>query len=204
MVTEDLSITTDRLVLRLFTPDDVDDMYAYQGLDEVARYLYRPPRTRERCAEVIGEIGVPPAWEKDGDSLTLAVCRREEPGVIGEVVLKLESHYARQAEIGWVLNPAWEGRGYATEAAREMRRLAFERFGVHRLFARIDTANTASERLCERLGMRREAHLLENDWTHGDWGSEYVYALLAREAEQADRAAEAGGDRAGQRTAPAG
>jgi RimJ/RimL family protein N-acetyltransferase len=178
-------VTTDRLILRLFTPDDLDDMYAYQGLDEVARFLYRPPRTRERCAEVIGRIAAAPEWKADGESLTLAVCRRDEPGVIGEVVLTLTDANARQAEIGWVFHPGAGGRGYATEAALALRDLAFRHYGVHRVFARIDVRNTASERICERLGMRREAHLVENDWTHGDWGSEYVYAVLDREAAPA-------------------
>lgn len=183
MLSKALPITTDRLVLRLFTPDDVDDMYAYQGLDAVARYLYRPPRSREWCADQIKEIARPPAWDKDGDSLTLAVCRRDEPGVIGEVVLKLAGEYARQVEIGWTFHPDWEGRGFATEAARALKHLAFEQYGAHRVFARTDVENTGSVRVCERLGMRREAHLLENDWTHGAWGSEYVYAVLAHEAE---------------------
>lgn len=187
MPSRPIPISTDRLLLRLFTPGDVDDQYAYQRLDEVARYLYRPPRTREQCEAAIEQDASLPAWDKDGDSLTLAVCRHDEPGVVGEVVLTLTSHVARQAEIGWVFNPAVHGRGYATEAALALRDLAFEHFGVHRVFARLDTQNTASIRLCERLGMRREAHLVENDWTLGDWGSEYIYAQLAREAGKGDR-----------------
>lgn len=181
MTTELLPVTTDRLVLRLFTDDDLDDMYAYQGLDEVARFLYRPPRSRERCAEVIERISVGTAWKEDGDTLTLAVCRKNEPGVVGEVVLTLSSAYARQAEIGWVLNPDHEGHGYATEAASALRDLAFRELGVHRLYARIDTENDASERLCRRLSMRREAHFVENDRDGRGWGSEYVYAVLGRE-----------------------
>ncbi|MFF9203236.1 GNAT family N-acetyltransferase [Streptomyces sp. NPDC014986] len=178
-------VTTERLVLRLFTADDLDDMHAYQGLPEVARFLYRPPRDRGRCAEVIERIGKGTSWKEDGDNLTLAVCRRDVPGVIGEVQVTLSSAYARQAEIGWVFHPDHGGRGYATEAALALRDLAFQQLGVHRLFARIDADNTASERLCERLSMRREAHLIENDRDDRGWGSEYVYAVLAREVGSA-------------------
>lgn len=176
-------LTTNRLVLRLFTADDLDDMYAYQGLPEVARFLYRPPRDRARCAEVIERIGQRTDWKEDGDSLTLAVCRRDAPGVIGEVMVSLSSAHAGQAEIGWVFHPAHGGRGYATEAALALRDLAFQQLDVHRLFARIDADNTASERICERLSMRREAHLIENDRDDRGWGSEYVYAILAREVD---------------------
>ncbi len=176
-----LPVSTERLLLRLFTPRDVDDMYAYQGLPSVARYLYRPPRTREACAKVIAEIATATRWTEDGDQLTLAVCRREGPGVIGEIILRLASARARQAEIGWVLNPGYEGLGYASEAARAVAAMAFDELGVHRLFARLDVDNTGSVRLCERLGMRREGHLIENDLDGERWGSEYIYAALAHE-----------------------
>lgn len=53
--------------------------------------------------------------------------------------------------------------GHATEAALSLRDLAFQQLSVHRLFARVDADNTASVRICERLSMRREAHLIESD-----------------------------------------
>lgn len=180
MHTLPMPILTERLELRPFTAADVNDMYAYQGLAEVARFLYRPPRTRERCAELIADSGTATRWEADGDSATLAICQRDQPGVIGEVAVTLASAYARQIEIGWILHPRSEGRGYATEAARALAVMAFDELGAHRIYARLDTGNTASVRLCERLGMRREAHLIENDLeAEGRWGSEYVYAALS-------------------------
>ncbi|MCF3962877.1 GNAT family N-acetyltransferase [Streptomyces fuscigenes] len=179
-----LPLTTARLTLRPFTPKDVDDMYAYQGLPEVARYLYRPPRTREQCEAAVARSAALSDWTADGDELVLAVTRTDTPGVIGETVLKCASAHARQTEIGWALHPAHAGRGYATEAATALGGLAFGVLGTHRLFARLDVENTPSVRLCERLGMRREAHLVENDLDGTRWGSEYVYAALAHELRQ--------------------
>ncbi|MET8542280.1 GNAT family protein [Kitasatospora sp. NPDC004799] len=182
-----LPLRTERLLLRLFTPDDLDDLYAYQGLPDVARYLYRPPLTREQCAQTLTRRAAGTAWAADGDALSLAVCPTDETKavggakVVGEVSLKLASAASRQAEIGWTVNPAYGGRGYATEAARAAAELAFAELGVHRIFARLDVLNTGSVRVCERLGMRREAHLVENDLDGERWGSEYVYATLARE-----------------------
>ncbi|MBO1329941.1 GNAT family N-acetyltransferase [Streptomyces sp. VRA16 Mangrove soil] len=174
-------VDTERLTLRPFTSDDVDDRHAYQSLPEVARYLYRPPLTRESCAESIRARADATGWQADGDSLLLAVRRTGEPVVVGEVVLTLRNARARQAEIGWVFHPAHAGHGYATEAARALASLAFARLGVHRLYARLDALNTGSVRVCERLGMRREAHLIDSDLDGDRWGSEYVYAVLARE-----------------------
>jgi RimJ/RimL family protein N-acetyltransferase len=77
------------------------------------------------------------------------------------------------------MNPRHEKHGYATEAARALATVAFDELGAHRLFARLDVENLASVRLCERLGMRREAHLVENDLDpQGRWGSEFIYAAL--------------------------
>ncbi|NBE55312.1 GNAT family N-acetyltransferase [Streptomyces boluensis] len=176
-----MPVTTERLVLRLFTPDDLDDVYAYQSLDEVARYLLRPPLTRDECARSLAQRAAGTEWTEDGDALVLAVCRAGTPGVVGELVLKLASARGRQAEIGWIFNPSYAGHGYATEAARATASLAFTHLNVHRLFARLDARNTASARICERLGMRHEAHLIENDLDDEGWSDEYVYATLARE-----------------------
>ncbi|WP_329457358.1 GNAT family N-acetyltransferase [Streptomyces sp. NBC_01497] len=181
VLTDALPLVTERLVLRPFTLDDVEDMHAYQGLSGVARYLYRPPRTREECAAVIAGSSAPPDWRTDDDRLLLAVTRAGEPRVIGETVLKCASAHARQTEIGWAFHPDYGNQGYATEAARALAALAFDTLGTHRLFARLDVENTASSRLCERLGMRREAHLVDNDLDGERWGSEYVYAALAHE-----------------------
>ena len=74
-----------------------------------------------------------------------------------------------------------QGQGYATEAARALLALAFESYGLHRVFGRLEARNVASARVLERIGMRREAHLVENEWIKGEWQSELVYALLARE-----------------------
>ncbi|MYU06895.1 GNAT family N-acetyltransferase [Streptomyces sp. SID8366] len=158
-----------------------DALHAYQRLPEVARYLYRPPLTREQCARSLALRAAGTAWTEDGDDLVVAVCRAEDGALVGEVVLKLASARARQAEIGWIFHPAHGGRGYAAEAARAVAALAFGELAVHRLFARLDVLNTGSVRVCERLGMRREAHLVDNDLDGERWGSEYVYALLARE-----------------------
>lgn len=176
-----LPITTERLNLRLFTPNDFEDLYAYQGLPAVARYLHRPPLTREQCAQSLTRRAAASAWTEDGDDLVIAVGRIGEAGVVGEIVLKLASARARQAEIGWIFNPAFGGGGYATEAAIATASLAFAELGVHRLFARLDVLNSGSVRLCERLGMRREAHLVESDRDGERWSSEYVYATLAHE-----------------------
>ncbi|MEA2136178.1 MAG: hypothetical protein QOC68_4087 [Solirubrobacteraceae bacterium] len=59
--------------------------------------------------------------------------------------------------------------------------LAFETYDLHRVYGRLEPRNAASARVLEKIGMRQEAHLIENEWVKDEWQSEAVYALLARE-----------------------
>src|SRR5436190_1234172 len=94
-----------RLVLRTMTPDDVDDIHAYQSREDVCRYLPFEPRTRDEVATI----------------------------------------------------------------------------GLHRVSATLDPRNEASAALCRRLGMREEAHHVEDLWFKGEWGDTAIYAILDRE-----------------------
>ena len=71
------------------------------------------------------------------------------------------------------------GNGYATEAARAITSAAFDDLGVHRVWAQLEPANTASARICERLGMRREALFERASWFKGQWTDLAVYAIRA-------------------------
>jgi RimJ/RimL family protein N-acetyltransferase len=113
--------------------------------------------------------------------LVLAVERRDSGALIGDVNLRWLSAEHQQGEIGFVLHPDHHGQGFAREAATEMLRLGFEGLGLHRIIGRCDARNVASARLMERLGMRREAYLRENERVKGEWCDEYVYAMLALE-----------------------
>jgi RimJ/RimL family protein N-acetyltransferase len=111
------------------------------------------------------------------------VVKRESIALIGEIYLFLTSAEHRQGEIGYLIHPDYHGRGYATEAARAALRLGFEQFQMHRIVARCDARNEPSYRVMEKLGMRREAHLRENELFKGEWSDGLVYAMLAREWE---------------------
>jgi RimJ/RimL family protein N-acetyltransferase len=79
------------------------------------------------------------------------------------------------------VHPDHQGHGYATEATGLVLRLGFEELGLHRIVGRLDARNVASAGVLERLGMRREAHLRENEFVKGEWVDELVYAMLASE-----------------------
>ena len=121
--------------------------------------------------------------------------------VIGDLMLAIEDAWAQsevatqaqgvQAELGWCLDPAHQGRGYATEAVAALMRLCFEDLGLRRVTANCFADNEQSWRLMERLGMRREVHTLrESLHRSGEWLDGMGYALLADEWR--DEAAKSG------------
>lgn len=172
-------VKTERLVLRPFVATDEEDMLAFESRPDVARFLYNEPRTREANARELAVRQGQTTLREDGDNLVLAI--ELDGKVIGYVRLVLVSKEHQQGEFGFVLNPEFHGRGYAAEASVEMLRIGFERLGLHRIVGRCDARNGGSARLMERLGLRKEAHLVEAEIFKGEWGEELHYAMLARE-----------------------
>jgi RimJ/RimL family protein N-acetyltransferase len=174
-------LETERLVLRPFEERDYEALYAIHSDAEVVRYLYNEPSDRDQARELLARKIAGSEWREEGDWLSAAVVLRESGDVVGDIALRWASNEHRTGEIGFIFAPAGQGHGYATEAARAVLRLAFEGFGLHRVIGRAEARNAASTRVLEKLGMRREAHHVANEWVKGEWQSEVVYALLDRE-----------------------
>lgn len=174
-------IETERLRLRPFTRGDADAVFAYRRREDVAQYLFDGPMTHETATEVVGLRAGQFTLAAEGDKLFLAVEIPEPHAMIGEVSLIWRDAANRQGEIGYIFNPDYHGRGYATEAARVLLGLGFDRLGLHRIYARCAAANTASWKVMERLGMRREAHFREHVFVKGAWDEELIYAILEDE-----------------------
>jgi RimJ/RimL family protein N-acetyltransferase len=174
-------LLTDRLELRPFRDGDLDALCEMDGDPATTRYLYWGPRTRAEVRVSLARRKKMTSIEKEGDGLRLAIVLGENGPLVGDISLYYRSNVHGQAEIGFVLHPDHRGHGYAGEAVSVLIDLGFEVLGLHRIVGRCDPRNTASARLMERLGMRREAHLLENEYVKGEWVGEYVYAVLTHE-----------------------
>jgi RimJ/RimL family protein N-acetyltransferase len=192
----DYPLATERLLLRPFEPGDLDALVEIQGDPEVVRYLYFDARDRAELRGVLTEKQTRTAIEKDGDALNLAAVLRDGGTLVGDVTLWLISEQHSLGEVGYILHPRHGGRGYATEATRALLALGFEQLGMHRIRGRLEARNTASARVLERVGMRREAHFVENEFVKGEWNDEVVYALLEREWRAAQAATPASRSRA--------
>jgi RimJ/RimL family protein N-acetyltransferase len=120
-------VRTERLMIRPYTADDLDDYADIQRRPDVVEYMFWPLRDREASKRHLAARRRQTRLEQSHDFLGLAVELPDEPSlnprpgsgrVIGDVSLLLRNAPSRQLEVGWVMNPDFAGRGYATEASR--------------------------------------------------------------------------------------
>jgi RimJ/RimL family protein N-acetyltransferase len=155
-------------VLRRFRPEDLDAFVAYRSNPVTARYQswdapYRPSQARQFLEEL---EAVHP--DTPGEWFQFAVTLRHTDRLIGDCAANVEAEDSRQAEIGFTLAPQHQVYGYATEAVRGLLRYLLIERGRHRVRATCDDRNTGSVAVLERVGMRREGHLLESTWSKGE------------------------------------
>ena len=175
-------VRTERLTIRPATSGDVTPTWAYRRLEAVYQWITRAPSTEEDYRATFDE--------PDSLARTLVLLRDDQ--VVGDLMLRVDDAWSQaevadqaravQAELGWVLDPAHAGHGYATEAVRELIRLCFEDLGLRRVTANCFAPNEASWRLMDRVGMRRETYAVrESLHRSGEWVDGIGYALLADE-----------------------
>jgi RimJ/RimL family protein N-acetyltransferase len=161
---------------------DVEPTWSFRQLDSVSHWLTRAMPTLDDYRSQF----------EDPESLAKTVLVELDGVVIGDLMLAVGDAWAQaevaeqakgvQASLGWVIDPAHAEHGYATEAVRELIRICFEDLGLRRVTADCFAANEASWRLMERVGMRREAHTIQDSLHRsGAWLDGLAYALLAEE-----------------------
>jgi RimJ/RimL family protein N-acetyltransferase len=172
---------TARLLLRHFAADDIDAFLAMHADPETVRYVPYPPMTREQAIEKLEFIGTMTAIDDQSPNLRLAAVLPETGELIGDMSIWSTPSDRLQGEIGFVVNQRFRGNGYASEASAELLRIGFEEASLHRITANCDARNGPSARVMERIGMRQEAHFVQNEYLKGEWTDELVYAILADE-----------------------
>lgn len=173
---------TTRLALRPAVEGDFEDLWKVRRQEAVALWM----------TDLSGDWSEFDARMREPGQLSATLVFELDGVVIGDLMLRPEDAWAQgevkdravgtMAEIGWCIDPAHGGRGYATEAAAELVRIAFEELWLRRVTALCFADNEPSWRLMERLGMRREAHH-RRDALHRErgWLDGFAYALLAEE-----------------------
>jgi [ribosomal protein S5]-alanine N-acetyltransferase len=165
-----MQLETTRLLIREFVESDLDAVYAYGSDPEVVRYMVFPPSTLEGTREHIVRC-MALAAEQPRRGYDMGIALRSTGQIIGGITLGVLDDADGEAAFSYLLNRAFWGQGYATEAFTEMLRFGFEELSLQRIADGCDVENSASARVMEKCGLR---FVSERD-------GERLYALTAAE-----------------------
>jgi len=177
-----MQLETPRLLLREYRMADYEAVHAYATCEEALKYVFWGPNTPEDTRAHLRACSLE-AFSNPRTQYSLAIVEKRTGRLAGGCSLTVEG--GTQAEAGWILHPDYWNRGYMTEAAAALLRFGFETLHLHRIYATCDAGNTASYRVMEKNGMRREAHYRQNRPARPcfaeKWHDGYLYAILAEE-----------------------
>ena len=173
-------ITTERLALRNLEANDGPRVFSYHRHPEVARFQSWGTESVDVVQTYIRSLaavepGTPGKWYQVGIYLL------DGGKLIGDCGFRVPEAKSAQAEVGMTLAPEFQGKGYATEALRALLDYLFMTLKKHRVFGSVDPRNVSSIRLLERVGMRKEGHMVKSLWFRGEWVDDVIYAMLEEE-----------------------
>ncbi|NIY76336.1 GNAT family N-acetyltransferase [Thalassospira sp. HF15] len=173
-------IVTDRLIIRRFSEADAAELFEYISNPRANCFMADKVSTLKQ-AKVM-------AQKRANDASCVAVCLKETGALIGELMLHQDDeHQADTYSVGWNFNGKFEGKGYASESARALFEHLFTQRNARRLYAYVEDDNFKSQKLCEKLGMRKEACFMEfvsfvnNPDGTPKYENTFQYAILKKE-----------------------
>ena len=170
------TIETERLLLRRITNKDVNEIFELRSNPQTMKYIPRPlVKNTEDALEhiamiedkIVTNVGI--NWGitlKDNSKLL---------GIIGYYRMQPENY---RAEIGYMLLPEFHGKGIIPEAVNRLITYGFEDLKLHSIEAVIDPENYASEKVLQKCGFVKEAHLKESEFYEGRFLDSVIYSLL--------------------------
>jgi ribosomal-protein-alanine N-acetyltransferase len=175
-----VQLSTNRLLLREYVESDWQSVLEYQRDSRYLRFYAWNDRT-EADVRAFVQAFIDAKSEQPRVKYSFAVTLKTNGQLIGNCNLRKNQLEDRVAEIGYEIAPAHWGKGYATEAARAIVAFGFDELKLHRIAAWCITENTASVRVLEKLGMRLEGRLREQEWLKGRWWDALLYSILEHE-----------------------
>ncbi|WP_285471064.1 GNAT family protein [Actinoplanes sp. NBRC 101535] len=170
---------TERLVLRRFRASDATALAAYRSDPDVARYQTWDAPFPPTKAETAVRNFAASSPDRAG-YFQYAVEHVADEVLIGDVYVRLHDNL-KQAEIGFTMAPAYQGKGLATEAVRAVLDRLFRVQGLHKVTGECDARNERSAALLQRVGFRREGLLRQQTFLKGEWTDDLIFGLLAEE-----------------------
>lgn len=175
-----IEFQTDRLIIRQLDNNDADILFNYRSNAIENKYQGWIPEKIDDVYDFINNkisstINISGTW------FQLSIIHKEDTILIGDIGLHFINTDNKQVEIGFTLSKDYQGKGFATEALKEIIDYLFNQLNKHRIIASIDPRNNKSIKLLERLGFRKEAHFKKSLYMHNEWVDDVIYAILKEE-----------------------
>lgn len=174
-----VSIKTPQLILRPITKQDVQSIFTIFSDSETMRYWSSPPIQKTQEADELVEHSM--TNNQNQQALCLGLEYQNTAQLIGTCTLFSIHQASRRAELGYILNRDYWGRGLMQEALNAFINFAFTSLNLHRIEADIDPRNHASKHLLKRLGFNKEGFLRERWIVNGEISDTELYGLLDHE-----------------------
>ncbi|MBK8686132.1 MAG: GNAT family N-acetyltransferase [Chitinophagaceae bacterium] len=172
-------LVTERMQLVALSSEHVGPMFRMRSDAEVMRYI---PRTLAKTnADVEALIQMIHERFQQKMAINWAMIQTSDKQMIGYIGLVNIDAENDHAEIGYILLPEFQGKGFMHEAMQAVIDFSFEKLGVHRLSGTVDPENTASSKVLEKCGFKLEGHLREHEIFEGRYLDSLIYGLLNRE-----------------------
>lgn len=175
-----MKLETKRLVLEKLEMKHAKAFYSYRSDAETNKYQGWIPYALEDCQHFI-KNRIAKEFNETGTWYQFAIVLQESNQMIGDFGVHFLDGDTHQVEIGCTINKKYHRKGYAKEAVSAVINHLFYNLQKHRISASVDPLNTASIRLMERLGFRKEAHFKESILINGKWVDDVIYAILDKE-----------------------
>ncbi|MGX7666192.1 GNAT family N-acetyltransferase [Flavobacterium pedocola] len=180
MLTFDFSdfpvLETDRLTLRQIRNEDAPELFALRSNPEVMQYI--PREMPKQIDDAVKHIEFMRSLLEKGEAINWAICLKEKQksiGIIGFFKIQPENH---RAEIGYMLNPDFKGKGIMSEVLTAAIQYGFEGMKLHSIEAITHTENVSSWKLLEKKEFVREGHFKQDTYWQGVYSDSFVYSLL--------------------------
>jgi [ribosomal protein S5]-alanine N-acetyltransferase len=171
-------IITQHLILREIIPSDKEHICRYALDGNTLRYMMFAIQTEEEIDTMIRHAAEEAA-ARDRKEYIFSIETRDTKTFAGTALLEIDAHASSSAEVGYIIIPESQKKGYATEITRALISFGFEHLKLHRIFGKCDEQNTASARVLEKSGMQFEGIMREHIWLKDHWRNSRMYGILS-------------------------
>ncbi len=171
-------LETSRLILRDFKESDWQAVHTYSSVLDIVRYMDWGPNTEQETKSFI-ERTLQSQKQLPRTDFDCAIILKQTDQLIGSTGIRISDSSNQSGDFGYILHPNYWGQGLATEAAKKLVEFGQNTLKLHRIWATCRPENSASMRVLEKAGLKREGLLRDNKKLRGQWVSSYLYAICA-------------------------